>query len=192
MIDYTLGTALMLTGVVFCFALVFDLRYQRIPNKLCLVALLSGLIVQACLNQWQGLISAFAGAVVALMLLLPTFYFRILGGGDVKLMVAVGAIIGPQLLLWSLAYGVILGALTSILLATYKVGWKGLKATVIRYYHCLLLRQYFKPDKNEAAGLRVPYAPALALGWLWACYVNHDITKLVASVSFQLHSWLYL
>lgn len=190
--DFTLAAALTLTALVFCFALVFDLRCHRIPNKLCLIALLSGIILQASVNQWQGLTLAFSGAGLALLLLLPTFYFRILGGGDVKLMIGVGALIGPQLLLWSLAYGIMLGGFTSLLLATRQVGWSGVKATMIRYYHCFLLRQYFKPDHHEAAGLRVPYAPALALGWLWACYLNHDVAALLASVSFQLQNWLYL
>jgi len=192
LIDSVLGKALITTFVVFCCALYFDLRYQRIPNKLCFLALLSGMVLQAGFGQWQGLLMACYAAGLALLLLLPAYYFRILGAGDVKLMVGVGALLGPQLLLWSLAYGIIFGVVTSILLVVYKVGWPGIKATAIRYFHCFVLRQYLKPDKNEAAAQRVPYAPALALGWLYACYLNPQVNTLYAALSFQIRSWIYL
>jgi len=192
MTDFDLGTLLILTGCIFCCALYFDLRYQRIPNQLCLLALLSGILLQTGFGQWQGLVTACYGAGLALLLLLPAFYFRILGAGDVKLMVGVGALLGPQFLLWSLAYAIVFGAVTSVLLAAHKVGWQGIKATVIRYYHSLVLRQYFRPDNNEAAAQRVPYAPALALGWLWACYLNPQVSTLYAALSFQIRSWIYL
>jgi len=192
MINYTLLTVFTITCLVFVCALYFDLRYQRIPNKLCLLALICGLVLQAGFGHWQGLVVACYGAGLALLLLLPAFYFRILGAGDVKLMVGVGALLGPQLLLWSLAYGIIFGAITSILLSAHKVGWSGLKASATRYYHCFVLRQYFKPGKNEAAAQRVPYAPALALGWLLACYLNPQMSTLYATLSFQIRSWIYL
>jgi len=153
--------------------------------------LLSGIVLQTGFGQWGGLVNAFYGAGLALVLLLPTFYFRMLGAGDVKLMVGVGALVGPQLLLWSVAYGIIFGAVTSILLVAHKVGWPGIKATALRYYHCFVLRQYYKPDKNEAAAQRVPYAPALALGWLYACYLNPQVSTLYAVLSFQIRSWVY-
>jgi len=192
MIDYTLGTTLIVTSIIFCFALVTDLRYQRIPNQLCLLALLLGIVLQAGFGQWGGFVNACYGAGLALVLLLPTFYFRMLGAGDVKLMVGVGALVGPQLLLWSLAYGITFGAVTSLLLVAHKVGWPGIKATALRYYHCIYLRQYYKPDENEAAAQRVPYAPALALGWLYACYLNPQVSTLYAALSFQIRSWVYL
>jgi len=192
MSDYALGTALTVTSIVFCCALVTDLCHQRIPNKLCLLALLFGLALQTGFGQWQGLLIACYGAGLALLLLLPAFYFRLLGAGDVKLMVGVGALVGPQLLIWSLAYGIIFGVVTSILLATVKVGWPGIKETAIRYYHCFYLREYFKPDINEAAAQRVPYAPALALGWLLACYLNPQVNTLYITLSYQIRTWIYL
>jgi len=191
LIDSVLGKALITTFVVFCCALYFDLRYQRIPNQLCLLALLSGIVLQTGFGQWGGLVNAFYGAGLALVLLLPTFYFRMLGAGDVKLMIGVGALLGPQLLLWSLVYGIIFGAVTSLLLVAHKVGWPGIKATAIRYYHCFVLRKYYKPDENEAAAQRVPYAPALALGWICACYLNPQVNTLYAALSFQIRSWVY-
>lgn len=168
-------TIFSVTFIVFASALYTDLRCHRIANSLCLVALLSGLIIQSYFGQWQGLLDALLGAGLAFLLLLPVYYFRILGAGDVKLMMAVGALSGPMLLGWSLAYGIMFGGITSLLIAAYHVGWSGIKNTLVRYYQCLYIRHYFKPETGEAAALRVPYAPALVLGWLCACYFNSEL-----------------
>jgi prepilin peptidase CpaA len=116
---------LIVTLLLLFSALYFDLRYQRIPNKLCLVGLLAALVLQGYTSQWQGLGQVLLGAGLALLLLLPAFYFRCLGAGDVKLMIAVGALSGPVLLFWSVVYGIIFGTFTSFFLALYKVGWSG-------------------------------------------------------------------
>lgn len=179
MMDYTVLTLVGTTSIVLGLALYFDLRYQRIPNKLCLLALLAGILIQSYFEHWEGLLSAFSGAGLALIILLPAYYFKLLGAGDVKLMIGVGALSGPLLLSWSLAYGIIFGVFTSILLAAIKVGWPGIKKSLIRYYQCLTLGKYFRPDKSEAAALRVPYAPALAIGWIWACYSNSEISQML-------------
>ena len=46
---------------------------------------------------------------------------------------------------------------------------------VYLWIHCFYCRHYFKPEADEAAGQRVPYAPALAIGWIWACSLNQEI-----------------
>ncbi len=47
---------LILTLLMLFCALYLDLRYQRIPNKLCLAGLLAALALQAYLYQWYGLV----------------------------------------------------------------------------------------------------------------------------------------
>ena len=117
---------ILISSLVLLFsALYFDLRYQRIPNKLCLLGLLAALILQVYIDQWHGVGQALLGGGAAFFLLLPAFYFRCLGAGDVKLMIAVGALSGPVLLFWSVVYGIIFGTFTSFFLVLYKVGWSG-------------------------------------------------------------------
>lgn len=165
-------------------ALYLDLRYQRIPNKLCLAGLLAAFGLQAYLYQWLGLGQALLGAGTAMVLLLPAFYFRYLGAGDVKLMVAVGAFSGPTLLFWSVVFGLIFGTFTSFFLALYKVGWSGFIKMISRHYIYSENKSNAngkamtsgKASKGTVAGaLQVPYAPALALGWLIACALSPEI-----------------
>ena len=174
-------------------ALYLDLRYQRIPNKLCLAGLLAALALQAYINQWHGLGQALLGVGAALALLIPAFYFRYLGAGDVKLMVAVGAFSGPTLLFWSVVFGLIFGTFTSFFIAIYKVGWSGFIKMISRHYiysdsvsgtgskSNSKAVTSDKATKSKVAGaLQVPYAPALALGWLLACVLSPEIAAEIA------------
>jgi prepilin peptidase CpaA len=170
---------LAVTLVLLLIALYLDLRYQRIPNKLCLFALLFALLLQGISGQWQGLEQALLGAGLALLLLLPLYGVRWLAAGDVKLMVAVGALSGPSLLLWSVAYGIIFGIFTSLLLALYKVGWSGIIALMTRRF--IKSKNKGRNGEQSTPMLQVPYAPALALGWLIACYLDPNIALLVTT-----------
>lgn len=184
--DLGLLIKLSVISLVFLIALYFDLKYQRIPNQLCVITLIIGFIVQAYFSGWAGLLTAFAGAGLAFVLLFPGFYFRLLGAGDVKLMIAVGAFLDIKLLLWSILYAIISGALSSIFLALYRLGWKVFTDVLLHYLRCLYLRQFMRASNQQFLKMKVPYAPALAIGWLWACSQNELIVSLVSSLKQQL------
>lgn len=184
--ELSLSIKLSIILLVFLIALYLDLRYQRIPNLLCTVTLITGFIVQCYFSAWLGLLNAFIGAGLAFMLLFPAFALKLLGAGDVKLMVAIGAFLDVKLLLWSIIYSVIAGAITSLCLAFYKLGWKPFKEILLHYWRCLCLRQYIRPSDQGFLALKVPYAPALAIGWLWACSQNEQVLLFISNLKYQL------
>ncbi|ABV36983.1 hypothetical protein Ssed_2374 [Shewanella sediminis HAW-EB3] len=186
MSETQLTIQLTLAGVFFITAISVDLYKEKIPNKLSLLAIFCGFAINAYYAQLAGVLMACFGFGLAFILLFPTFIFRILGAGDIKLMMGIGALMGPDLLFSSLVYGIVAGAGTSLILITWKAGFRGLFKTVKRYWDCFYLRTYFKPESDEAAGQRVPYAPALAIGWLWACSLDKDIVALYQNWSLYL------
>jgi len=186
MSNYALVMPIITALIILCIALYFDLRYKRIPNKLCLLALLLGIIINSYFDSWSGFIQSIFGAGLALLLLIPVYKFKMLGAGDVKLMIGIGALSGSLVLVWSIAYGIIFGAFTSILIATKTVGWRGLKTMASRYIDCIYLGTYFKPEEGDAGGVKVPYAPALMFGWMLATYINHDIYDLIWTIEVVL------
>ncbi|WP_417345639.1 A24 family peptidase [Ferrimonas sp.] len=156
----------LLTSLVFLVAVVTDLRTERIPNGLVIFSLVSGILLNLLFEGWNGALSSLAGALVAGAILILFYAKKVLGAGDVKLMIGIGAILGPYMVFWNLCFGIIAGGFTTMGFALFRVGWYGVLASLKRYYQCLITRTYFKPSPYEAAGLRVPYAPALAIGWL--------------------------
>ncbi|MBY6185060.1 A24 family peptidase [Marinobacter hydrocarbonoclasticus] len=161
----------LLTFVFFVTAMVLDLRTQRIPNALAVTALLTGLLVNTVAAGWSGLGTALLGAASALVLV-PFYGKKWIGGGDVKLMIGIGALIGPIHCLWVVALAITCGALLVPLLATFQLGWRALGATAQRYYQCVITRTYVPPRPGEIAAARVPYAPAFAAGWGLTCLLH--------------------
>jgi prepilin peptidase CpaA len=93
----TLYHALVLLPMfaLLCWAAVQDVRTRRIPNLLNLVLFLSGLGVSFAKMWIVSPSQAGLGALVGFGLTLPLFLIGAVGGGDVKLLTALGAWLGP-------------------------------------------------------------------------------------------------
>jgi prepilin peptidase CpaA len=92
-------------------AALIDWRTLRIPNWLTLAGMAWGLLYNATHSTSiaAGLVTAAAGLAAGLLLMLPFWLLRVMGAGDVKLMAAVGAVVGfpnvLQAILWSFIFG---------------------------------------------------------------------------------------
>ena len=98
-------------------ALVCDLRTREIPDWIPLVILAWAALATAMglhAVTWVGLI---AGALLGLGLAAVVFYLGGLGGGDVKLLAAIGAAVGPWVLLSILAWMAVAGGLLALIAA---------------------------------------------------------------------------
>jgi prepilin peptidase CpaA len=99
-------TIVLLISVAAC---VTDLSTRRIPNLLTFSAALAGLAFQIWSNGLSGALLAGGGWLTGLAMFLPFFALGGMGGGDVKLLAALGAWLGPyetiSLALYSAAAG---------------------------------------------------------------------------------------
>lgn len=82
--------------VLAAIAAISDLRSRRIPNCLTYTGLLLALSARTIFWGWSGLMSGLVGVFVAGGIFCLFFFLGAMGGGDVKLMGAVGAWIGPS------------------------------------------------------------------------------------------------
>ena len=105
----------VLLTVVLVTAMCTDLRWSRIPNWLTFPAMGFALLAHAWVGGLQGALFSLAGLGAGLGLFLILYVTGSSGAGDVKLMAAVGALIGP--------YGALLSALLAILVGgVYALG----------------------------------------------------------------------
>jgi prepilin peptidase CpaA len=83
-------------------AAVYDVRYRRIPNWLTVGGVLAGLLMNTFIGRvdlspgWPALRFSLAGFALAFGGYLVLYALRAMGAGDVKLMAAVGAMVGWQ------------------------------------------------------------------------------------------------
>jgi prepilin peptidase CpaA len=95
-------------------AAFLDWRSRRIPNWLTVPALFLGVAVHTALRGWHGTLFAVEGAGLVMVLLLAPVVMRVLGAGDWKLMGAVGAFMGPVLVLFVLFGSIFLSGLMAV------------------------------------------------------------------------------
>ena len=100
-----LATALAFVAV----CMLVDIRTRRIPNLLSGSVMLVGTVLNTLYLGYPGLFTSFAGLFLAMAVLIIPFALGGIGAGDVKMMGAVGALLGPRLALSSLGVGMILG-----------------------------------------------------------------------------------
>jgi prepilin peptidase CpaA len=148
-----------------------DMREHRIPNLVSLGGILAGLWLHTWFHGLEGLFSGLGGMAVGLGVLLPFYIFKGMGAGDVKLMAAVGAFMGPLNVLLAIGLTLFAGSIAGMAILIYR---RGLGQALRRYwftFRWLLTTgglHYDRPAEGEAATLRFPYALAIALGSLAA------------------------
>src|SRR3954453_3148613 len=86
----------MAVVVVTLVAALTDLKWRIIPNRLVIAGLISGFVLNAALGGWGGGWGSVLGFGLALCIYVPLFILRAMGGGDVKLMAALGCLVGPH------------------------------------------------------------------------------------------------
>jgi Flp pilus assembly protein protease CpaA len=112
---------LVIAGVFAALAAVFDLRRFRVPNSLTLPLLLSGIAFHVIVAGLAGLQSSLLGALFGFAILFVFYFVGVMGGGDVKLMAAVGAWLGMPMTVYVFSVaGLAAGAYSVVLLA-----WNG-------------------------------------------------------------------
>lgn len=96
---------------------VIDWRSRRLPNWLTLLTCVVGLGLAARGGLHLSFLQSLAGLAVGFVLLFPAFAIGALGGGDVKLLAAVGAWTGPLGVLIVLLLTTVFGGVLSVVQA---------------------------------------------------------------------------
>jgi prepilin peptidase CpaA len=91
-----------------------DVTSRRVPNVLTGPAVVAGLLAHTALAGGHGAGAALLGFAAGLAAFFPFFALGGMGGGDVKLMAALGTWIGWSPVLWTALYGSVAGGVMAI------------------------------------------------------------------------------
>jgi prepilin peptidase CpaA len=95
-------------------ATIHDLRSREIPDWVSLLLVGGGLVAAVVTGTSSAWIGLALGVVLGFALTAPLFWFGGIGGGDVKLITALGACLGPALLLLALFWTAVAGGLLAL------------------------------------------------------------------------------
>jgi prepilin peptidase CpaA len=153
--------------VVLCWA--FDLRERRIPNWLSGSAVVAGLGLNLLFLGVSGLAHSLLGLAVTGGMLLAPFLLGGIGAGDVKMMGAVGSLLGPGLGLQAVVAGFIVGGVLTLAHLAY-LGRAGEKlAATAAMIGSSVRRRTVAPlrvDLDAPGAVVMPYSLALGVGSL--------------------------
>lgn len=154
---------LILLSVAVC----MDFHCYRIPNMLIVSAVFTGIGLNIYQYGMNGAGDSAAGCLIPFLIFFPVYALSMIGAGDVKLLMAVGAITGLTGSVISMIAAFFIGAVISFtLMIKYHNFLKRLKF----FFHYLILsksshviRPYYnlkKPEKGET----LHFSLCIALG----------------------------
>ncbi len=165
----------ILVAVLVLAAAATDIRSRRIPNWLTLAGVCAGLSLNWALYGLPGLKASATGLLLGFGSYFALYCLRAMGAGDVKLMAAVGAIVGPAN--WFSVF--IATALAGGVLAVVLMIWKGrVRETLWNTFFIVQELAHFRApfkkrsdlDVKDPRALNMPHGVAIAAGTL-ACLV---------------------
>ncbi|MDO9366483.1 MAG: A24 family peptidase [Methylotenera sp.] len=157
-----------------------DVRSHRIPNKLVLIGVLTGVVLNGLLPVGTGFnnavpgglgwLAALKGLGVGMAVLLPIYWLRAMGAGDVKLMAMVGAFLGSAGVLGAVLATFIAGGVMALAV----VLWSRQLADLLQNVKLILLGGFVKMSAGQAPLMndlpvsvgKLPYAVAITVGTL--------------------------
>ena len=172
--------SLLALALIMAVALVTDIRRNRIPNALVLMALCAGLLVNlvgpdvgirsAGLFTYSpgalGLKRSLLGVLTGFAVFMPHYLMRAMGAGDVKLMAAIGSFVGAADMLNVALSVMIMGGV----LAVCRMVWAGNSRQVLQNVYVILLSTFFASgvpfDPATQSADKMPFAIAIAVGLL--------------------------
>lgn len=155
--------------VVAVAACATDLRWRRIPNILTFGAAAGAFGYYLSAGGGSAVAWSVAGWFLGGALFLPLFALRGLGGGDVKLVAAIGAWLGPASVVWVALWGAVAGGVLALVVA---VGHGYLRQALVNtwglltYWRVSGFRSHPTLTVDSAGTVRMPYAVPIATGLL--------------------------
>ncbi len=149
-----------------------DLCRGRIYNWLTFGGAALGVAYWACTEGGAGFAQTLGGMGLGLLLYGWMFWLGYLGGGDLKLLMALGAWGGPAFTADVAFLSVLVGGGMAVVLLV----WHGQAAAFLRKMKCFLLSVFVKelelelPEVNRK--LTLPYGVPMACSAIWVLFAN--------------------
>ena len=146
---------------------VTDVKSRRVPNLLTAPAIVAGLALHSALDGWRGLeYSLFAGLICG-GIFFVLFLTGGMGGGDVKLIAAVGCLAGIAHIQFILIFTGLAGGVMALVLIAKRRRFRETFTNVgslVIHHRIHGLEPHPQINVMNDSALRLPYALAIAAG----------------------------
>ena len=164
-------------------AAIYDIRYRKIPNWLTLAGVILGFAINFGIGPPEGgVLFALYGFLTAFLIYMFLYMIRAMGAGDVKLMAAIGGLVG-----WERWFGIFLiTAIVGGVMAIVLVAARGrLKRTFFNVGFILSELKHGRPayagkeelDVRSGKAIGLPHGAVIAIGTIFFLAVSARLTR---------------
>ena len=158
---------ILIASAFFLFVCFSDMLFGKIPNIINFSLILAGIGYNVIVTGTSGLFWSLIGALIGLSLLIIPYLSGGTGAGDVKVLAALGALLGPMGIFQTFLYTAVLGGILAILHYCFvhdirKKTAAGFNALTTFIY----TRDYSVfSSSSDSVSQKFPYASVIALGF---------------------------
>jgi prepilin peptidase CpaA len=167
--------------VVLALAVRQDLLQRRISNFLTIGTLAAGIGIHWLAHGVDGALHALAGASVGLLCLLPLYLLKGMGAGDVKLLMAAGAFLGPANAFVAALVTLVAGAVIALLVIIRR--FAGSSGSLAMSGNGSAGDSRLQTPVAAAAAEKFPYAAAIAAGVVATMWLRGLFQPLAGALS---------
>lgn len=164
--------------ILACLALINDIRYYKIPNKLNFTFIVIGVFFGLLCGELK---EHMLGMLLPLVLF-PLFMFRMMGAGDIKLFCALGAVTGFPHIVSIVAYSILFNGVIAFVLMIVRKNFRSFKKIFDWFKISLMsgmIMDYRAFDENKKSIFRYAY------GIMFGC-LYYIITDLILGGRYAL------
>jgi prepilin peptidase CpaA len=154
----SLTATVAIATAIMIWAVIEDLRTRKFSNRTFLLVTVVAIIASVVIGGPRALIASTLGFGAGIIFFLPLVLTGIVGAGDMKLMAAVGILIGWDSVLWTGIYGLVWASIFGIA----QIIAKGEGKTLVQNLTSLAVSR----SKSGLTLHHIPFTAPLLLGWL--------------------------
>ena len=156
-----------------------DWRFRRIPNWLTVSGFFLGLGMNGVLSGWNGIRGGLEGAGIGLGVFFIPVVLRGIGAGDLKLMIALGACLGPlkflNVLLASIFIAGFMAIIEIVRRRRVKQTFSNLLVIIRAFVTFGMGARESLVTLDDPGSLRLPFGVAIALAMVLVVFANSSL-----------------
>lgn len=151
--------------VVLLISCITDIRHNIVKNIVTYPCILVALVLS--IITFDGVIvkDTLSALLIPFVTLLPLYLLGILGAGDIKLLCAIGALMGSDFLLQCMIHSIAVGGVFSVIIMIYRGNLFERLRYLLEYLTAVLLYFYLAPySENKKSNGKLPLATIVTIG----------------------------
>lgn len=152
---------------------VYDFFTNRIPNWWTYPAMAIGICISAFYGGWTGAGMAALAVLAAFFLYFFLFVFGVMGAGDVKLLMAIGAFAEPKFIFWVAIVAIFVGGVYAVIDLIFAGRLVQFVRNLLRFVRPIFFPAYLREPLELNKDRKFSYGVSIAIATGIVVWLEH-------------------